>query len=110
MAVALTACGSSGASPEEKDDADGKSIVMAGILVGTSAHERWQKEIAMFEEYATELGVKVLIQTAEVICILCCYMKRAQGQDCLCALLVTHSATYKKLSALFPSIQWLSLR
>lgn len=65
MAVALTACGSSSVSPEEKDDAGGKSSVMAGILVGTSAHERWQKEIAMFEEYATELGVKVLIQTAE---------------------------------------------
>ncbi len=67
MLMVLVSCGNS-TNSGEKSDADtnsGKSVVTVGILVGTSAHERWQKEITMFEEYAAELGVKVLIQTAE---------------------------------------------
>lgn len=34
-------------------------------MIGTSTHERWQKEIGMFEDYAKELGVEIIVQTAE---------------------------------------------
>lgn len=74
MLFALTACGGEKeeAAPE-KEPAGSSEVteekalddILIGISVGTSAHERWQKEIGMFEEYAAELGVKILVQTAE---------------------------------------------
>ena len=68
--LSLALCILSGCNSSPSDthvDTDSKNIedLLIGISIGTSAQERWQKEIAMFEDYAAQLGVQVIIQTAE---------------------------------------------
>ncbi|NDL67501.1 sugar ABC transporter substrate-binding protein [Anaerotalea alkaliphila] len=45
--------------------AGGEEKVVIGISLGTSKEERWQREIKMFQDYAVEKGVEVVIQSAE---------------------------------------------
>ncbi len=54
------------AAPDAAKVSEGsdKKIVI-GISLGTSKEERWQREITMFQDYAKEKGVEVVIQSAE---------------------------------------------
>ncbi len=66
ICLGLTACSGGGASgqAEVQRPTDIKDVVV-GLSIGTTAEERWQREIEMFETYAEEHGFTLLTRNGE---------------------------------------------
>ena len=71
MMFLFTGCGGSADTDHNSDatsdtgSSQSDDKIRIGISLGTMREERWQREADMFKEYAKELGVEVLIQSAE---------------------------------------------
>lgn len=69
FSMQLTGCTTTGG--EASKPADGEQTakdvteISVGVSVGHTQEERWQREIAMFEEFANEKGFSLSVQSAE---------------------------------------------
>ncbi len=59
--VMMFANGGQDSSATAKDD----GVIKIGVSIGTLKQERWQREIEMFQAYAEENGIELMVQSAE---------------------------------------------